>query len=51
MEEITLAEFIDGYEKGYIIDIVTVKNKLYGKDPRGMAHSGKAYKIVWANIP
>lgn len=50
MRKITLAEFVDGYEKGYITDIVFVKNKIYGKDPRGMADKPEVYAVVWSDV-
>jgi len=51
MKEITLAEFIEGYEQGYITDVVAIKDKVYGKDPRGMADSEKQFEVVFAVIP
>lgn len=51
MEQISLAEFIDGYAEGYIVDVVVVKDRIYGKDPRGMADEDARYKVVWAEIP
>lgn len=51
MKQITIAEFLAGYEEGYITDVVAVGNKIYGKDPRGMADSVKTYDVVWATIP
>lgn len=51
MEEITIAEFVDGYEKGYITDVIAIGNKVYGKDPRGMADEPEPFKVVWATIP
>ena len=51
MEQITIAKFLEGYEEGYITDIVSVKDKVYGKDPRGQANKPKPYKIVWVAIP
>jgi len=50
MEKITISEFLSGYEEGYITDIVSIKDKVYGKDPRGQAHKTKRYKIVWSVI-
>lgn len=50
MRQITKTEFLSGYEQGYITDIIIVGNTLYGKDPRGMANTGKTYDIVWATI-
>lgn len=51
MQKITLAKFLEGYEKGYITEVVYVKNKIYGKDPRGQANEPKPYKVVWADVP
>lgn len=51
MEELTIANFIQGYEDGYITDVIVVKDKIYGKDPRGMAEQSKRYKVVFAVIP
>ena len=50
MEQITKAEFLEGYEQGYISDIVYCVGKIYGKDPRGQANKPKSYKVVWADI-
>lgn len=56
MKQITLAEFILGYEKDYILNVVTVKNRIYGKDeriaslPKSHEDREKTYEIVWADI-
>ena len=47
VETITKSEFLQGYEEGFIIDVVTVGNYIYGKDPRGM---NTKYKVVRAAI-
>jgi len=47
MKQITKAEFLEGYELGYITDVVSIQNRVYGKDPRGMADTGKAYEVVY----
>ena len=51
MRQITVAEFLDGYEQGYITDVVAIGTRVYGKDPRGMADSDKMYDVVWAEVP
>lgn len=51
MKQLTKAEFLEGYELGYITDIITIGNKVYGKDPRGMAEEEKQFQVVWADIP
>jgi len=51
VRQITVAEFIDGYEKGLISDIVVVKDKIYGKSVKGMATSDASFETVWALIP
>lgn len=50
MKELTKAEFLQGYEKGYISDIVSIGNKVYGKDPRGMVGTGKRFEVVWCSV-
>jgi len=51
MKQVTLAEFIKGYEEGYITDVVTVKDRVFGKDPRGRGNLKPAYDIVYAMLP
>lgn len=51
MKKLTIQELLEGYELGYITDIVTIRNRVYGKDPRGMAEEEKSFQVVWAEIP
>lgn len=51
MQHVDILDFLAGYEDGYISDVVFIKDKVYGKDPRGMSESGRTYKVVWADVP
>lgn len=46
MKQISLAKFLEGYEKGCISDVVFLKDKIYGKDSRALG----SYDIVWAVV-
>jgi len=50
MKQITKAEFIEGYELGYIRDVVAIGNRVYGKDPRGMGDKPKEYEVVYCEF-
>lgn len=50
MEQVTKAKFLEGYEEGYIQDVVAIGNRVYGRDPRGCKESGKAWKVVYAEV-
>lgn len=50
MKEITLNQFLNGYEQGYITDLVAIGTRVYGKDPRGMADTDKIFDIVWTEV-
>ena len=50
MKQITKAEFLEGYEQGYITDIVSIGNRVYGKDPRNMADTDKIYEVVYCEL-
>ena len=49
MKQLTKTKFLEGYEKGYITDVIAVGSKIYGKDPRGQAKT-KLFEVVWCNI-
>jgi hypothetical protein len=49
LKELTKAEFVAGYELGYISDIIVVGNRLYGKDPRGCAGI-KRFEVVYCDL-
>jgi len=60
MKEITLDLFIQGYEKGFITEIIVVKNRIYGRiDPASFGLEieklpnwfNMKEKIVYAVIP
>jgi hypothetical protein len=51
MNQLTPQEFLTGVEEGYITEVFSVGRRVYGKDPRGMADTGKQYQVVWADIP
>jgi hypothetical protein len=52
--QLTLAEFLDGYMEGNITECVSVivatKQRVYGRDPRGMESTAYLYKIVWCEV-
>lgn len=52
---ITLSEFIEDVENGFILDIfsITVSNekRIYGKTKKGQAFTGKQFIIVYAVVP
>jgi len=50
MKQITKQEFLQGYSDGYISDIVSIGNRVYGKDPRGMAHKPALYEVVYCEV-
>lgn len=50
MKKLTKAEFLLGYELGYIRDVVSIGNRVYGKDPRGMAEEKKMFQVVWCEV-
>jgi len=50
MKKLTKAEFLEGYELGYITDVVSIGTRVYGKDPRGMADSEKMYEVVYCEV-
>lgn len=50
MKQLTKAEFLEGYELGYITDIVSIGNRVYGKDPRGMADKEKRFEVVYVEL-
>jgi len=50
MKKLTKAEFLEGYELGYISDIASIGNRVYGKDPRGMGNSTKVYQVVFCEL-
>jgi len=47
MKELTKAKFLEGYELGYITDVVSIGPRVYGKDPRGMADKPKRFEVVF----
>lgn len=47
MKQITKLEFLEGYEQGFIVDVVAIQNRVYGKDPRGMFEEPKMYEVVY----
>ena len=50
MKEITLAQFIEGYQRDGIYDVIVVKEKIYGKTREGQA--GKSsHIVVFAVLP
>lgn len=51
MKQISPQNFLQGVEQGYIIDVFAVGRRVYGKDPRGLAGSGKTFEVVYADIP
>lgn len=50
VEETTLEDFLDAWAKGYISDVIFIRNEVYGKDVRGMADKPDLYKIVKAMV-
>ncbi len=54
-EEITFAEFEQGYEAGTISDVIVYKGKLVGKQsnfPSNIPSSQRPpFRVVWASIP
>ena len=50
MELIPLSEFLDGYEKGLINEIIVVGNKIYGRTVIQLAPT-QNFKVVWSNLP
>lgn len=53
MKEISLTEFLEKYEEGFIKEVVVIKSKVYGRDSSytfERAEAGKISEIVWANI-
>jgi len=50
MRQLTKQEFLEGYEQGYISDVVSIGNRVYGKDPRGMADKEKRFEVVYCDI-
>ena len=50
MKRLTVQEFLEGYELGYIRDVVSIANRVYGKDPRGMANKEKRFEVVYCDI-
>jgi len=54
LREITLAEFIEGVEKGLISNTTFVgntTNRIYGKSVKGMATKPENFELVWAKVP
>lgn len=51
MKKLSKLEFLEGYEEGYITDVVAIGNRVYGKDPRGMAESDKRFEVVYIDLP
>lgn len=57
VKTITLAEFLYGYEKGTITDIISIKNAIYGKDssiatrPKTFEEREKNFETVKADLP
>ena len=50
MREITLSEFMDSYEKGFLTEVVYIKDKVYARSMKGK-DSITLYEIVYAVVP
>lgn len=48
--QLSLDEFLDDWEHGLIVEVVTIKNMLVGKSAKGVGDSPTDYKIVWSSI-
>ena len=50
LRQITIADFLDGVQKGYITDIFALGTRVYGKDSRGKADSNELFDIVFCVV-
>lgn len=53
MRQITLQEFLEGYEAGLITEVVCIdsQKRIYGRSVKGMVDRSEPYEIVWAQLP
>lgn len=50
MREITKQEFLEGYEQGLITEVVSVGNRVYGRNVKGQGDNLQGYEVVYANV-
>ena len=48
MRQITLSEFQRLYEDGYVSEIVTLKDRIFGRSIKGQADNPKRHEVVFA---